>query len=290
MPTHTRAAGLALVAVVAAGVPSPASARNAVYGGSTSAGAPIVITADKKAKKLKSAVVSWRAVCDDGRGFPVAMPLAVAKAESGFDPGVRELATSRNGKGRFAGVQVGSFSMGDQAAIMAANYAGKLSAKRASGTLVAVIRVVDQASGDTVANCTTGSVRWSATRAPGRVYAGSTAQDDPIVVRLDAKRRKVADLLFSWQSGTCKPDSVFLSVNESFSDFPLASGRFGDAFNMTFKPDEGGDGKVAYDITGRVARTRASGTFRVNLTETDAAGTVTTACDSGSVSWSAVTG
>ena len=39
MPTLIRAAGLAIVAVVAAGAPSPASARNAVYGGSTSAGA-----------------------------------------------------------------------------------------------------------------------------------------------------------------------------------------------------------------------------------------------------------
>ena len=73
MPTHTRAAGLVIVAVVAAGVPSPASARNAVYGGSTSAGAPIVITADKKAKSLRSAVVSWRAACDNGRGFPIAV-------------------------------------------------------------------------------------------------------------------------------------------------------------------------------------------------------------------------
>ena len=61
---------------------------------------------------------------------------------------------------------------------MSARYAGKLSAKRASGTLDATITVVD-ASGTTVTTCRTGSVRWSATRAPGRVYAGSTAQDHP---------------------------------------------------------------------------------------------------------------
>src|SRR5918994_6617167 len=112
MLTHTRAAGLAIVAVAAAGAPSPASARNAVYGGSTSAGAPIVITTDKKAKSLRSAVVSWQAACDNGRRFPVAVPLTAVKTEPGFLPGFRELATSRNGKGRFAGVQVGSFDMG----------------------------------------------------------------------------------------------------------------------------------------------------------------------------------
>ena len=129
MPTHTRAAGLAIVAVVAAGAPSPASARNAVYGGSTSAGAPIVINADKKAKSLRSAIVSWRATCDDGQRFPVAIPLTAVKSESGFVPGIRELATSRNGKGRFAGINVGAFDMGELAGLMSANYAGKLSAQ-----------------------------------------------------------------------------------------------------------------------------------------------------------------
>ena len=151
MSTHTRAAGLALAAVVAAGAPSPASARNAVYGGRTSAGAPIVITADRKAKSLRSAVVSWRAACDDGRGFPIALPLTAVKAEAGFDPGFSELATSRNGKGRFAGVQLGSSDLGDRVGMLSARYAGKLSAKRASGTLDATITVVDRASGTTVA-------------------------------------------------------------------------------------------------------------------------------------------
>ena len=290
MPINTRAAGLAIVAAAALGATSPASARNAVYGGSTSAAAPIVINADKKAKSLRSAVVSWSAACDDGDRFPVAVPLTAVRSEPGFQPGFRELATSRNGKGRFAGVQLGAFDMGEQVGILSATYAGKLAAKRASGTLNATITVIDRASGSTVATCRTGSVRWSATRAPGRVFAGSTVQDHPVVLRVDAKRRGVSNLLFGWESGTCKPDTVSLSVNESFGDFPLGDGRFGDAFNLTYTPDGGGEGKVAYDITGRVARTRASGTFRVGLTETDPAGTVTTACDSGSVSWSAVTG
>jgi hypothetical protein len=290
MLTPTRAAGLAIVAVAAAGAPSAAAARNAVYGGSTSAGAPIVITADKKAKALRSAVVSWKAACDDGMRFPVAAPLEAVKSEPGFRPGARELSTSKNGKGRFAGTQVGAMSLGDHVGILAAKYAGKLSPKRARGTLDATITIIERASGSAVATCRTGSVRWSATRSPGRVFAGSTGQDHPVVLRVDAKRRAVTNLLFGWESGTCKPEEAYLFVEESFSDFPLGQGRFGDAFNQTFTPDGGGEGKVAYDITGRVARTRASGTFRVGLTETDPAGTITTACDSGTVSWSAATG
>jgi hypothetical protein len=290
MLTQSRAASLAVIAAAAASTASTASARNAVYGGSTSAGAAIVINADKKARTLRSAVVSWRAACDNGRGFPVALPLKVVKSEAGFQPGFRQLATSRNGKGRFKGTQLGGFDMGDNVGILSASYNGKLSAKRASGALDATVTIVEKASRTTVATCRAGSVRWSASRAPGRVFAGSTSQDHPVVVRVDAKRRAVTNLLFGWESSTCKPEDVFLSVSEDFGDFPLGQGHFGDAFNMTYTPDGGGEGKLAYDITGRVARTRASGSFRVGLTETDAAGAVTAACDSGSVSWDAVTG
>ena len=86
-------------------------------------------------------------------------------------------------------------------------------------------------------------MRFSATRSPGRVFAGSTSQDHPIVVRLDARRRKVADLLFGWESSTCKPDDIYLNADESFGDFPLAGGHFGDAFDTGYTPDEGGDGQ-----------------------------------------------
>ena len=112
MPITTRAAGFA-IAAIAVTTPAPALAGSAVYGGTTSAGAAIVINADKKAKKLRSAVVSWRASCDDGKRFPVAAQLKAVAGEAGFRPGFRELATSRNGKGRFAGTQLGGFDLGD---------------------------------------------------------------------------------------------------------------------------------------------------------------------------------
>lgn len=290
MPRLTPVVGIAIAVAAATGPPSPASAANAVYGGSTSKGAAIVINADKKARKLRSAVVSWTADCDNGRRFPVAAPLKAVTAEAGFDPGFRELATSRNKKGRFAGTQLAGFDLGDSIGGLVASYSGKLSSKRASGKLDATITVLDRASGETVTTCRTGSVRWSASRSPGRVYGGSTAQDHPVVVRLDAKRRTVADLLIGWESGTCKPDELFISANEDFSSFPISGGRFGDAFDQFFKPDGGGEGKVTYDITGRVAKTRASGSLRVTMTETDSAGATTAACDSGSVSWSAASG
>ena len=285
----TRVAGFAITAVAVV-TPAPALARNAVYGGSTSAGAAIVLNADKKAKKLHSAVVAWRARCDDGTGFPVSAELTAVKTEAGFTPGFHDLATKRNAKGRFTGVQLGALSLGDSLAVVKASYAGKLSKTRAGGTLDATITIADRASGATVTTCRTGTVRWSASHSPGRVYGGSTSQDQPIVVRLDAKRRNVADLLYRWESSTCKPDDLYLNADEDFGDFPLSGGHFGDAFDMGYTPDQGGTGKVSYDITGRVTRSRASGTVRANLTETDPAGAVTAACDSGIVPWEAVSG
>ena len=84
---------------------------------------------------------------------------------------------------------------------------------------------------------------------------------------------------------------MYLNVDEELLRASRSpSGRFGDAFDQTYTPDGGGEGKVSYDITGRVARTRASGSVRVNVTETDPAGAVTMACDSGTVPWEAVSG
>jgi hypothetical protein len=289
MPFTTRAAGFA-IAAIAVSTPAPALAGNAVYGGSTSAGAAIVINADKKAKKLRSAIVSWKANCDDGTRFPVSVQMKAVVAEPGFTPEFGELAVSRNGKGRFAGTQLGGFTTDETSGTLKASYSGKLTKKRATGTLDATITIVERAGGTTVATCRTGPVRYSATRSPGRVFAGSTSQDHPVVVRLDARRRKVADMLFGWESSTCKPDDAYFNVDETFGAFPLGGGHFGEAFAQIFTPNEGGEGRIAYDITGRVARTRASGTVRVNLTETDPAGAVTVACDSGIVPWEAVSG
>src|SRR5829696_10430891 len=137
MPRPTRVIGMAIAVAAAAGPPSPAFAAGAVYGGSTSKGAAIVINADKRAKALRSAVVSWSAACDDGHRLPVAVPLKAVAAEAGFMPGFRELATSRNGRGRFAGIQLGSLRMGELSGGLSASYSGKLSAKRASGKLTA---------------------------------------------------------------------------------------------------------------------------------------------------------
>jgi hypothetical protein len=128
-----------------------------------------------------------------------------------------------------------------------------------------------------------------ATRSPGRVFGGSSSQEEPVVVRVDAKRKRVSDMLAGWQSSTCAPDG-FLRFGERFTDFPLHAGGFSGSWDESYPRDGGGTMKYAYALTGKVKRTSASGTPHVGVTGTDAAGATTLTCDSGSVTWKAVTG
>jgi hypothetical protein len=160
----------------------------------------------------------------------------------------------------------------------------------ATGTLHAVVKIMDLATGNAVATCDTGVQHWSASRSPGAIYAGSTSQEEPIVVRVDAKRRLVTDVLASWDTHTCTPESSY-RFPDRFSGFPLKStGRFGNAFTADFPMDGGGKRHFAYTLAGRVTRAATKGTLRVTINDTDPAGTQTLACDSGGVTFKARTG
>src|SRR5215217_6324057 len=104
----------AIVAVATTFGPAPgALAANAVFGGSTTGGEAIVLTADKAGTKLKSAVIAWRAECGDGFGLPLATAVTATSVSPGFSPGPKDLLMSRNGKRRFSGTQLLALNLGD---------------------------------------------------------------------------------------------------------------------------------------------------------------------------------
>lgn len=280
----------ALAAVVAAGLATAPSAVAAkpVFGGATRAGDAIVLRTDGKAKKLKSAVIAWTAKCDGGGYWADGGAVTVATGEPGFVPDPDELIVSRNKRGRFAGTQLVSGSTGDMSAAIVVDLAGKLSRKRAAGTLSATVTLLDQA-GNVADTCDSGTVRWTASRSPSRIYGGTTSQDRPVVVRLDRARRKVSDLLIGWGSRSCVPDD-YLAFGETFSDFPMKSGRFGDAFSQNYSLDGGGNRVFAYDVAGKVTKSAARGSFSVMVDDHDAAGAQTLHCETGTLSWSARSG
>jgi hypothetical protein len=267
-----------------------ASAASAVYGGSTSGGEAIVVNADKAAKKLRTAVVAWRAKCSDGDYFAIGSALTATTASPGFSPGAHDLVMSRNRKRRFAGTQSVAYRNENSIAAIKVSLQGRLGAKSSSGTLSASVAILDSANGNQLMTCDTGRLRWKATRAPGRVYAGSTSQEEPFVARLDAKRKRVTDLLVSWDSSSCQPDG-FVHFGESLSNFAVASnGRFGDSWDRSEQISEGGTARATYALAGRLARRSARGTLRIGVTWMDAAGATMRSCDSGSVTWKAITG
>jgi hypothetical protein len=279
-----------VAAVMLAAAP-PAGAADSVYGGTTSAGEPIVLKADASGKALKSAVIGWRAKCSDGGYFPGSTELTATNAEPGFAPGYRDLLMSRNAKGRFAGTQIGGGGTGTMLMTMTVDLTGKLGAARASGTLHGLVKARDTATGATAFTCDTGLVRYSAARAPGTIYGGRSSQEEPVVVRVDRRRRAISDLLVTWSSSTCTPDASF-TFPDGFQGLKLKStgafaGRYAPVYTLS---DGSGTRHFAYDVSGRVSKTKVSGALRVTFNDTDAAGAQTLACDSGGITFKATTG
>jgi hypothetical protein len=285
LPRLTAAAG-ATAAVLAAA--SPALAADAVFGGTAKTGAPIVLKADPDTQQLRSIVLTWDAPCSDGRNYPGGGQLDAVEPVEGFSPGSRELMVSRNAKGRFAGVQLGSSDLGTAVAAVQVQLTGKLKPGRASGTLSAIAKVVDKATGNELTSCDTGKLSWVATRAPGIVYGGATSQGEPIVLRLNAQRKRVNDVLTTWNA-PCG-ESGYFRAPDRFVNFAVKStGRFGNPFSDDTTIATGAKRHFDYDIGGRVTMTSAKGTLKVKVTETDPAG-VATNCDTGGVTWKAATG
>jgi hypothetical protein len=280
--------GIAAAAVFAAAAAPPAHAKEGVYGGTTQAGNAIVVKTDAAGTKLQSVVVSWRATCGDGRGYPDGAELAAAEATPGFTPGPTELAMSVNAKGKFAGTQLTGADLGDQAAAVVLTVAGTLKPTKASGTLSADVTIIDKASMAKTGQCKA-RLKWTAARAPGVIYGGATSQGLPLVVRLDATRRKVADLLTTWVA-SCTAGGYY-TIPDRFVGFPIkANGTFGNPMSDDMAIDAGGKRHVDMSVLGRVGKSAAKGTLRVKINDADAAGAPTDSCDSNAVTWKATSG
>src|SRR4051794_31776653 len=162
---------------------APASAADAVFGGTAKHGAPIVIKADTKAQRLKSLTLSWFADCSDGRSYDGGGELTPTEPVEGFSPGRRDLLVSRNAKGAFEGQQLYAGDLGANVAVVQVKVSGKLTAKRVRGTLSAVVKIADEATGAEVTSCQD-SGSFAATRKAGTIFGGTTSQDRPIVLRV----------------------------------------------------------------------------------------------------------
>jgi hypothetical protein len=165
---------------------------------------------------------------------------------------------------------------------------GRIKGRKVAGTVALHVDEKDP-SGVTVATCDS-TAAFRARSAPGRVYAGATSQNGPVVLELDRRREQVAHLRVGWQS-VCESGAEF-QVADHQVDFDLVRKRFGDEYDAPpYDIDGGGQGTDHYLVRGRVAnRRKAAGVFRVTTDERDAAGEPADACDSGRLTFRARSG
>lgn len=282
-PALRRAGLLALTVAASCAAAAPAHAT-AVFGGTTKAKEPFVLKADKRAQKVRSVVIGLEADCPGGLQFPIWGSYKVGRAAPGFSPdGV--LIADRNDHGVFEGKIVSPVDGGGTLTI---NLAGRLTKRSARGTLGASVEIIDDA-GQSVAACTLAPTTWAATRRPGIVYGGASAQDEPVVMRLDDDRRKVADFLFSWHAA-CQPNGA-LRIPDGLTDFRVGgSGAFGDKAHDQWASDGGSQNILDYGLSGKLTRRAAKGTVSAQVTSNDATGAQQHQCSTGDVAWRLASG
>jgi hypothetical protein len=272
----------------ALGAAAPAEGADAIYGGTAKGGAPIVVKTDAKSQALRSVVLSWEAPCSDGRFYDGGGELTPAEPVPGFSAGTRELLVTRNAKGRFDGAQRYGSDLGTSTSAVEVKISGTLKAKRAAGTLSAIVKIADKVSGAEITACQI-SGSWIATREPGTIYGGATSQGNPFVLRLATGGGRVNDVLTAWQA-PCPGDAGYFGGPDHFVNFPVKSnGRFGNPFSDDFTRPDGSKGHYEFSVAGQLRKAKAKGTLQVKVTNTDAAGAATV-CDSGHVTWKATTG
>ena len=147
---------------------------------------------------------------------------------------------------------------------------------RGRGTLSVTIELTDTATG-AKQTCRSGKLHWTAVSSPGVVFAGTTSDGRPIVLRR-ARDGGQIDALWISYNAACQGEGGF-AIGEELVDFPLRFGGFGDQW--TYEPDK--TISVQYSLRGRVGAARASGTLRVVVTVKDEGET----CDTTELSWSA---
>lgn len=93
-------------------------------------------------------------------------------------------------------------------------------------------------------------------------------------------------LWVAW-TAPCQSGGAF-EIGEGLTNFTIASsGHFGDTRTDETKLDDGSTGTRLYTFDGTAGASRAAGTFGVQLTQKDAAGTVTESCESPVEHWTA---
>lgn len=268
------AVAAATVAAVAWSAP-PADAGR-IYGGQpTSFEDPshLALGLSDDGGSLETVAVHLDLTCSSRGRLPRRYPISLALRNRGTIPGTLPrgtfvLAAGPVRQGRLdAEIRGNAFLTATNGAAVRGRFRATIGARatgsRVSGT-VRVSQDLDVAStGRRLGSCSL-TDRWHADRRPGLLYAGQSAQDEPVVFELSRDRTRIDHGHVGWYA-RCRPSGSYWEPHEEFglTSFLLGSdGGFAGGFSFD-------DGRQAFDyrLSGRVGPTTMSGRLRVTVRE-----------------------
>jgi hypothetical protein len=149
-----------------------------------------------------------------------------------------------------------------------------------------VTATVKGADGAVIDQCA-GPSRFKARSEKGRVFAGVTSQQAPVVLEIAASGVKVKHFHIGWTAG-CGEKGVF-SFGDTVTNFSIVRGRFGDEWTGSETSQDGNRASWQYTVAGLVTTGRATGTFRFQEIVIDPEG-ASVECDTGTVTYRAASG
>jgi hypothetical protein len=270
-------------------IAAAAGVAGAVFGGHTSQFAPVGLELGPGGRTVSKLALQADFRCEDGAraswsgqaSFQPFKPTTVETGENVFSPA----RISRSGRIRATGEAVGRYGP-DAIGTLHETLRGTVRRGRAHGTYSATLTMRNEATGAPVTTCRSGTIRWAARSAPGRVYAGLTGGGQPLVIERTRDGSRVRIFYVAW-TAPCPSGGAF-EVGHGWTNFSIsAGGHFGDQWDDEEKADDGSSDLYAFTFDGTVSGRRASGTFGVKVTRKDAAGAVTEVCDSPVTRWTA---
>lgn len=272
-------AGMALAIYMFATPGAACAAPVGVFASSHQSVSPadVVLRMEMPQRRLRSVVLAGDARCDgDGR----------TRFSETLVAG-RELRMRRNSLGRFAGVAKARQPQGDGFVRVAYRVSGRVQkrGRAASGRLSASVTWID-ANGRRMERCRR-AVRWTAMRDPGRLFAGATSHDEPVVLWRPPGASWVS-LGFRWHTQSCS-DGSFRTAGSGLSFILVDDGRLRESTTVWQPLEGGGDAFLDTTVAGTVGNVRGHGSYRAKLTLLDPDGSSIT-CESGRVSWRVQTG
>jgi len=289
-----------LIAVASSLTLAPASAGAAVrlhLGGYFNDGSAITLTLNKARTAVTAVNAYVTGHCSDNKPLQVRANLLLAPDPAQAHPkaGQRVLTGGKLASGAFSATSetpsTYTTSEGDGTGVLKETVAGKVPRSGlARGTYTATITLTTP-SGKTI-DCATDTMRWTALANP-RIYAGSTNDNLPVVVELNASATKVSMVRFAWRGNCTNAGGPYTTYySEQLKNFPIRwrGSRFswGDSFPVHENHDDGSKADLKYALRSKVTATKSTGTINITLTTTKADGAADASCTSGTLRYTAL--